>query len=95
MHYIPVTYLFYKRKFIPLHSIHMQFFALLPWASQAVLVVKNQPASVGKVRDRVQSLGGKIPGKKEMATLVFLPGKSHGQKNMMGYTVHRIAQSQT
>ena len=63
MHYIPVTYLFYKRKFIPLHSIHMQFFALLPWASQAVLVVKNQPASVGKVRDRVQSLGWEDPGK--------------------------------
>ena len=62
MHYIPVTYLFYKRKFIPLHSIHMQFFALLPWASQAVLVVKNQPASVGKVRDRVQSLGWEDPG---------------------------------
>ena len=69
MHYIPVTYLFYKRKFIPLHSIHMQFFALLPWASQAVLVVKNQSASVGKVRDRV----GKILGKKEMATHFSIP----------------------
>ena len=33
------------------------------WASQAVLVVKNQPASVGKVRDRVQSLGWEDPGK--------------------------------
>ena len=63
MHYIPVTYLFYKRKFVPLHSIHTQSFARLSWASQAVLVVKNQPASVGKVRDKGSGSGlGRSPG---------------------------------
>ena len=36
---------------------------------------------------RVQCLGGEDPLQKEMATptLVFLPGKSRGQRNLAGY----------
>ena len=45
-------------------------------------VVKNLPVSAGDVRDTVQSLGQEDLLEKEMATtLVFLPGKSHGQRN--------------
>ena len=35
---------------------------------------------------RVQSLGQEDPMEKEMATPVFLPGKSHGQRSRMGYS---------
>ena len=35
----------------------------------------------------VPSLGGEDPLKKEMATIpVFLPGKSHGQRSLEGYS---------
>ena len=35
----------------------------------------------------VQSLGWEDPLEKEMATTpVFLPGKSHGQRNLVGYS---------
>ena len=37
---------------------------------------------------QVQSLGGEDPLEKEMAaTPVFLPGKSHGQRSLMGYSL--------
>ena len=47
-------------------------------------VVKNLPA----VQEmRVQSLGQKDPPEKKVAiTLVFLPGKSHGQKSLVVYS---------
>ena len=51
-------------------------------------MVKNLPASAGDVRDTVQSLGQEDLLEKEMATtLVFLPGKSHGQRNLAGYSL--------
>ena len=34
----------------------------------------------------VQSLGGEDPLEKEMETLVFLPGKSHGQRSLVNYS---------
>ena len=38
----------------------------------------------------------KIPWRREwQPTLVFLPGKSHGQRSLEGYTVHGIAKSWT
>ena len=44
----------------------------------------------------VQSLGREDLLEKEMATYsVFLPGKSHGQQNLVGYTVHGVAKSRT
>ena len=51
-------------------------------------VVKNLPASAGDVRDTVQSLGQEdLLGKEMATTLVFLPGKSHGQRNLAGYSL--------
>ena len=56
---------------------------LLQWAS---LVVNKPPAMQER---QVWSLGWKDPlemPRKWQATLVFLPGKSHGQRSLMGYS---------
>ena len=60
--------------------------------------------------DQVPSLGQEDLLEKEMTTqsriciserrtwqptLVFLPGESHGQRSLAGYTVHGVAKSQT
>ena len=45
-------------------------------------VVKNPPAKAGT---RVPSLSEEDPLEKEMATPVFLPGKSHGHRSLAGY----------
>ena len=48
------------------------------------LVVKTTPASA---RDTIQFLGEKIPWRrKQQPTPVFLPGKSHGQRSLVGYS---------
>ena len=47
-------------------------------------VVKNPPA---KQETQVQSLGWEDPLEEEIATHpVFLPGKSHGQRSLVGYS---------
>ena len=39
---------------------------------------------------------GKIPWRRKwQPTPVFLPGESHGQSSLVGYTVHGVAKSQT
>ena len=44
----------------------------------------------------VQFLGWEDPLEEGMqSTPVFLPGESHGQRSLVGYTVHGIAKSQT
>ena len=45
-------------------------------------VVKNLPANAGDVGSIPGS--GRSPGE-ETGTPVFLPGKSHGQRNLVGY----------
>ena len=58
------------------------------WASQVAPVVKNPPANAGNTRD-----AGSIPGSglipwsmKWQPTPVFLPGESHGQRSLVGYS---------
>ena len=60
------------------------------WVSQVALVVKNLPANAGDVKYM-----GLIPGlgrfpEEGMATWqptpVFLPGESHGQRSLAGYS---------
>ena len=47
-------------------------------------VVKNPPANVG---DGFSPWVGKIPWRREwQPTVVFLPGKSHGQRSLVGYS---------
>ena len=61
----------------------------LTWASQVVLLVKNLPANAGDVRERCSfdPKIGKIPWRRAwQPTPVFLPGDSHGQRNLAGYS---------
>ena len=52
-------------------------------ASLVAQTVKRLPAMW---EIQLQSLGGEDPLEKEMATTpVFLPGKSHGWRNLVGY----------
>ena len=63
---------------------------------QVVLIVKNLPASAGDIRDAGWSLGREDPWRRAwQPTPVFLSGESHGQRSLVGYTVHRAAYSQT
>ena len=62
-----------------------QFYKIIK--NQVVLVVKNQPANAGDVRNV-----GLIPGLETIPwrrawqpTPVFSPGESHGQRNLAGY----------
>ena len=64
-------------------------------ASQVALVVKNLPANAGDARD-----SGSIPGlgrspwrRKWQPTPVFLPGESHGQGSLVGYSPWRHKES--
>ena len=51
-----------------------------------VLVVKNH-LSMQETLTRVRSLGGKIPWRRAwQPTPVFLPGESHGQRSLSGYS---------
>ena len=44
----------------------------------------------------VQSWAEEITWRREgQSTPVFLPGESHGQRDLVGYTVQRVAKSQT
>ena len=53
-----------------------------------VLVVKNPPANEGDVtRSGFNPWVGKIPWRRKwQPTPVFLPGESHGQRNLAGYS---------
>jgi len=50
------------------------------------LVVKNPPAVQEMQETGVQSLGWEDPGRKKWQCIpVFLPGKFHGQRSLVGY----------
>ena len=65
--------------------------------SQVVLVVKNQPASAGDLRDTASIPGfSKIPWSREwQPSPIYFPGESHGQRNLAYYIVHGVAKSWT
>ena len=69
----------------PLSEEERDWFWILYFkASQAVLVVKNPPASAGDLSPISGS--GRSPGEGHgKPTPVFLPGKSHGQRSLVGY----------
>ena len=58
------------------------------WASQVVLVGKNLPANAGDVRDvdLIPGSGRSPRGGAWQSTPVFLPGESHGQRSLAGYS---------
>ena len=63
--------------------IQLHFYHIYYVASSAGSVVKNLPAK----RHWFEPLVGKIPwGRKWQPTPVFLPGESHGQRSLEGYS---------
>ena len=58
------------------------------WDSQVVLVVKNPPAKAGDIKDcGFETWVGKIPWRTAwQLTQLFLPGESHGQWGVEGYS---------
>jgi len=54
--------------------------------------VKNLPATQ---ENWVRFLGWKILWRRELPTPVFLPGESHGQRSLVGYTVQEVTKSWT
>jgi len=56
-------------------------------ASQVALVVKDPPASAGVMRPWFDPWVGKIPWRRTwQPTPVFLPGESHAQRRLAGYS---------
>jgi len=56
-------------------------------ASQGALMVKNLPVSAGDERDLSFIPGSEDPLEEGLApTPVFLPGESHGQRSLVGYS---------
>ena len=56
-------------------------------ASQVALVVKNPPANARDLRDVGSIPGsGRSPGEENGNPLQFLPGESHGQRSLAGYS---------
>ena len=54
-------------------------------ASQVTLEVKNLPANAGNMKLRSDPWGWKMPWRRAWEPApVFLPGESHGQRNLMG-----------
>ena len=58
-------------------------------------MVKNLPVNARDIGD-----AGSIPGLRTSRgghgnSLVFLPGESHRQRSLVGYTVHGVAKAQT
>ena len=74
-------------------------------ASQVVLAIKNPPANAGDIRDTDSIPGLEDPWRRKwQPTPVFLPGESHGQGSLAGYspwgqeesdTTKRLAHRQT
>ena len=49
-------------------------------------MVKNPPVNAGDIRGARLVPGlGRSPGGEGLATQVFLPGKSHGERSLAGY----------
>ena len=58
----------------------------LPMGFPGGTIEKNLPANAGDARDVGSIPGsGKSPGGRNSNPLVFLPGKFHGQKSLVGY----------
>ena len=57
------------------------------YTSQVVLVVNNPLANAGDIRPGFNPCVGKILWSREwQPTPIFLPGESHGQRSLVGYS---------
>ena len=74
------------------HSTNKSTVYSYKWASLVAQTVKNTPAMQ---EPQVQSLGLEDPQRRKwQPTSVFLPGESHGQRSLAGYSPW-VAKSQT
>ena len=65
-------------------------------ASQVALVEKNPPADAGDARHGFSSWAGKIPWRRKWQPApVFLLGKSHGQRSLVGSSPWGCKESDT
>ena len=71
-----------------LFFLYFSFYYYTMIASQVAIVVKNTPASVGDAKDMdLIPESGRFPWRRKCQPIpVFLPGKSHGQKNLASYS---------
>ena len=80
---------------IPLSS-HVGDQSPVPWASQVALVVKVLPANAGDIRDADPiPESGNSPDGGYGNPAVCLPGESHGQRSLVGYSPWGHKQSDT
>ena len=63
------------------------------WASQVALVVKNSFAKAGEAREAGLTLGSGRSSGEGNDTRVFLPGKSHGQRRLVGNSLWSCKES--
>ena len=64
----------------------VSFYTSLVRAFHVTLVVKNLPANAGDVRDVGSILGAGRSKREWQPASVFLPGESHGQRTLVGYS---------
>ena len=69
----------------------------VPWASQVALEVKNLPANPGDIRDvsSLPGLGRSPGGGHSNLPPGFLPGESHRQRSLVGYSPQGHKESDT
>ena len=66
-------------------KLYVTYYISVHWASQVATLVKNPPANAGDTGSIPGS--GRSPLKEGMAThSIFLPGESHGQRSLAGYS---------
>ena len=59
----------------------------IAWASQVAPVVKNLPANAGDTRAAGLILGPEDPWRRaRQPTSLLLPGESHGERSLAGYS---------
>ena len=60
-------------------------------------MVEDQPANAGDIRDKglIAGLGRTCLRRTWQPTLVFLPGESHGQRSLAGYSPQGRKESDT
>ena len=68
-------------------STNLQFNIIIKGGSQVAQWVKNLPAMQETQRCRFSPWAGKIPWRRAWQSIpVYLPGESHGQRNLAGYS---------
>ena len=83
----PAEHVLLLSLFPPLENRGSNSTYFMDMAFQMVLVIENMPANVGDIREAASIPGlGRFPGGGHGNPLIFLPGESHGQRSLAGYS---------